>query len=319
MLSFILIILGFALLIKGADFLIDGSSSIAHSLHVSDLVIGLTVVAFGTSSPELFVNIVASFSGNTGIAFGNIVGSTIANIFLVLGCAAIIFPLTVHKGVVWKEIPFSLFAVLLFSVLVNDKLIMKCSSSVLTRIDGALLLIFFVVFLYFSFKFSRMDEMLPERLPSKQYSMNSAFFLVVIGLVGLFAGSNLINSNALSLSNLFGVSDSLIGLSIVALGTCLPELATAVVAAFKKNAEIAVGTVVGSNIFNILFVLGVSAVIKPLPFEGQANIDIGVMVGASVLLFISMFTGRKRIIDRWEGGVFVIIYFFYISFLIMNA
>ena len=319
MLSFLLIIIGFIFLIKGADFLIDGASSIARQLHISDLVIGLTIVAIGTSSPELCVNIVASFKGNTGIAFGNIFGSTIANIFLVLGCAAIIFPLTVHKGVVWKEIPFSLFAALLFAFLANDQLIARTDVSILTRLDGVLLLIFFVTFLYYAFAFAQKDREIPEKIPSKQYTLGGALLLVVIGTIGLFVGSNLINDGAVSLAEMCGVSDSFIGLTIIALGTSLPELATGVVAAFKKNAEIAVGTVVGSNIFNIFFVLGVSALIRPLPFHTAANIDIGVMVVASIFLFISMFTGGKRIIDRGEGFVFVVLYVGYIAFLVMNA
>lgn len=299
--------------------LIDGATSIARRFKVSDLVIGLTVVALGTSSPELFVNIIASVKNNTGIAFGNILGSTTANIFLVLGCAAIIFPLSVTKGVVWREIPFSLFAALLFTFLVNDQFIAEDTSSILTRVDGAILLMFFFVFLYFSFRFVRRGEEVPERIPSKHFGLGPALMFVVLGAFGLLIGSMMINDSAIALADLFGVSDSFIGLTIIALGTCLPELATGIIAAVRKNAEIAVGTVVGSNIFNIFFVLGISALIRPLPFHTEANVDIGVMVAAHVFLFISMFTGGKRKIDRWEGIVFVVLYCGYIAFLIIHA
>jgi cation:H+ antiporter len=303
-------------LIKGAGFLVDGASSIARRLKISDLVIGLTVVAFGTSTPELFVNIIASVRGDTGIAVGNILGSNIANILLILGISSIIFPLSVTKGTVWKEIPLSLLAALLLGILVNDQLIDRKGFSALTRIDGLVLISFFVIFLYYSFSIAKRVEGMDEHVPSKEYGLLRSSFLVIIGLVGLAVGGKWIVEGAIHLASALGVSQSFIGVTVVAVGTSLPELATSVVAAHKKNAEIAVGNVVGSNIFNIFWVLGLSSLIKPIPFQSRNNIDIGVVILSSGLLFITMFTGKKKLLDRWEGIIFVVLYMSYIIFLI---
>ena len=319
MFQYVLLIIGLILLIKGADLLVDGASSFARKLNVSDLVIGLTVVAFGTSSPELFVNIIASINGNTEIAIANILGSNIANIFLILGISAIIFPLTVSKGTVWKEIPLSLLAALLLAVMANDRLIDNAGVSALTRIDGLVFIAFFIIFIYYSFGIAKRVDGVSEHAPQKQYSLLKSSVLVVGGLVGLGIGGKLIVDGAVYMALKLGVSQSLIGLTIVAVGTSLPELATSVVAAYKKNAEIAVGNVVGSNIFNIFFVLGLSSIIKPLPFQPGSNIDICVVILASLLLFLWMFTGKKRSLDRWEAIILVILYASYIVFLIIKG
>jgi cation:H+ antiporter len=316
MLQYILLVIGFVLLIKGADLLVDGASSIGRKLNVSDLVIGLTVVAFGTSSPELFVNIFASIKGNTDIAIGNILGSNIANIFLILGVSAVIYPLAVGKGTVWKEIPLSLLAALLLGIMANDRLIDRSEISALTRIDGLVFFAFFIIFLYYTFAIAKRIEGIDNHVPQKQYSMLKSLFFIIAGLVGLGIGGNWIVNAAVNIASGLGVSQSLIGLTIVAVGTSLPELATSAVAAYKKNAEIAVGNIVGSNIFNIFFVLGISAVIKPLPFNPNNNIDIGAVIIASLLLFLWMLTGKKRSLDRWEGIVFLILYVGYIAFLV---
>jgi len=316
--SYVLLIIGFVLLIKGASFLVDGAASLGRRLNVSDLVIGLTVVAFGTSTPELFVNIFASIKGNTDIAIGNILGSNIANIFLILGISAVIFPLAVSKGTVWKEIPLSLLAALLLGVMANDRLIDKSSVSVLTRIDGIVFISFFIIFIYYSVSIAKRIEGIDEQLPRKQYGLLKSFLLTIGGLIGLGIGGNLIVDSAAYIASKLGISESLIGLTVVAVGTSLPELATSAVAAYKKNVEIAVGNVVGSNIFNIFFVLGLSSIIKPLPFQAGGNIDIGVVILASLLLFICMFTGKKHSLDRWEGIVLIILYCSYIAFLIIK-
>lgn len=316
MLQYILLVVGFMLLIKGADLLVDGASSVGRKLNISDLVIGLTVVAFGTSSPELFVNIFASIKGNTDIAIGNVLGSNIANIFLILGVSAVICPLAVGKGTVWKEIPLSLLAALLLGIMANDRLIDKSDISALTRIDGLVFLAFFVIFLYYTFGIAKMIEGIDSHIPQKQYSLLKSSIFIIAGLVALGVGGNWIVEAAVHIASRFGVSQSLIGLTIVAVGTSLPELATSAVAAYRKNAEIAVGNIIGSNIFNIFFVLGISAVIKPLPFNPNNNIDIGVVILASLLLFLWMFTGKKRSLDRWEGIFFLILYVGYIAFLV---
>lgn len=319
MFQYILLVIGFILLIKGANLLVDGASSVAKRLSISDLVIGLTVVAFGTSTPELFVNIFASIKGNTDIAIGNVLGSNIANIFLILGVSALIFPLGVGKGTVWKEIPLSLLAALLLGAMANDRLIDKSDTSALTRIDGLVFLAFFIIFMYYSFGIAKRIEGIDSHLPQKQHGLLKSLLLIVGGLVGLGVGGNWIVGGAVYIASRLGVSQSLIGLTIVAVGTSLPELATSAVAAYKKNVEIAVGNVIGSNIFNIFFVLGLSSIIKPLPFHPSSNVDIGVVILASLLLFLWMFTGKRRSLDRWEGMVFLILYGCYITFLVFKG
>jgi cation:H+ antiporter len=319
MLIYILFILGFLLLIKGADFLVDGASAIARRFNVSDLVIGLTVVAFGTSTPELFVNIVASARGNTEIAIGNVLGSNIANVFLILGISAVIYPLAVSKGTVWKEIPFSLLAVVVLGLMANDRVIDAADFSRLTRIDGLVLLAFFIIFLYYSFSIAKTIDGMAEHVPAKAQGIAKSFLLILAGLIGLTLGAKWIVDSAVSFAESLGMSESLVGLTIVAVGTSLPELATSAMAAYKKNAEIAVGNVVGSNIFNIFFVLGVSATIRPLPFQAGSNLDIGVVVASSLFLFLFMFTGKTRLLDRWEGIVFLLLYGGYVAFLVING
>lgn len=318
MLPYILLIIGFLLLIKGANYLVQGASSIARRWNVSDLVIGLTVVAFGTSTPELFVNIIASVQGNTDIAIGNVLGSNIANVLLILGVSSVIYPLTVTKGTVWKEIPLSLLAAFLLGFLANDALIDKRDFSALTRIDGLVLLSFFVIFMYYSFGIAKKIEGMEEHVPTKVHGLIKSLLLLMLGLTGLTLGGKWIVDGAVRLALNFGMSQALVGLTIVAVGTSLPELATSAMAAYKKNVEIAVGNVVGSNIFNIFFVLGISSTLKALPFRTRNNLDIGVVILSSILLFAYMFTGRRRSLDRLEGGVFVVLYVGYLAFLIIT-
>ena len=313
-----LVTFGFAAVILGANFLVKGACALAKRLGVSDLVIGLTVVAFGTSLPELFVNIVASIKGNADIALGNILGSNIANILLILGVSGVIFPLAVTKGTVWKEIPLSLLAAIMVGILANDRLIDGGGISALTRIDGLVLISFFIIFLCYSASIARDVAGIEEQIPVKRHSIVRIFILIIAGLFGLILGSRWIVSGAAGLAEKLGVSQSLIGLTIVAVGTSLPELATSAMAAYKKNPDIAVGNVVGSNIFNVFFILGVSSIIRPIPFEARRNIDVGVVIIASLLLFICTFTGKKRVLDRWESYVLLALYAGYIYFLILQ-
>jgi cation:H+ antiporter len=314
MLVYIFFIIGLILLIKGADFLVDGASSIARRLSISDLVIGLTVVAFGTSAPELFVNIVASLKGNTDIAIGNVVGSNISNVFLILGVASIIYPLAVTKGTVWKEIPFSLLAAIVLFITANDQLLDGAQMSALTRIDGLVLFVFFIIFIYYTCSIATRIDGMEAHVSAKQSGWLRSFLSVILGLAGLTLGGKWIVDGAVTLATRFGMSESLVGLTIVAVGTSLPELATSAVAAYKRRVEIAVGNVVGSNIFNIFFVLGISAGIKPLPFQPGYNLDMGVVVISSLLLFLFMFTGKKRSLDRWEGVIFLLCYGGFIAY-----
>lgn len=318
MLTYILFPLGFVLVIKGADFLVTGASALAKKMKVSDLAIGLTVVAFGTSAPELVVNVIASLQDRAEIAIGNILGSNIANILLILGVTAAIAELKIQKGTVWKEIPFSLLGALLLGVMANDMLIDGMSFSSLTRTDGLAFLGFFIIFMYYTFGISKNGH---EDIPdgAKDLSIPMSLGFLILGLTGLVFGGKWVVDGAVMIALAMGVSESLVGLTIVAIGTSLPELATSVVAALKKKADIAVGNVMGSNIFNIFFVLGISSVIKPLPFSPASNVDIGLTILASVLLFALMFVGKKHHLTRWEGATFILIYVGYIGYLVMRG
>jgi cation:H+ antiporter len=309
----ILLILGFILVVKGADFLVNGGSSLAKRLHISELVIGLTVIAFGTSLPELSVNIVASITGNSEIAITNVLGSNVANILLILGISSVIFPLSVTKGTVWKEIPLSLLAAIILGVLAGDSLIDRKEFSEITRSDGLVLLSFFVIFLYYSAGIANQTSDVTDQLPKKIYSLKKSIGYIFAGLVLLILGGTWIVEGAVNIARMLEVNESVIGATIVALGTSIPELATSAVAAYKKNPDIAVGNVIGSNIFNIFFVLGLSAVIRPLPVQPGILFQIAAVIIASFVLFVCMFTGKKRIIDRWEGWLLIAGYVIYIS------
>ena len=318
MLTYILFFIGFVFLIKGADFLVNGASSVARRLKISDLVIGLTIVAFGTSAPELFVNLFAAFRGTTDIAMGNIIGSNIANVMLILGIAAIIYPLKVTKGTTWKEIPLSLLAVALLIIMANDTLIDGFRFNQLAASEGLVLMAFFIIFLYYTFGIAKAQgiDTLP---PAKQYSTLKSVGFIVLGLIGLAIGGQFIVNGAVTIALSLGLSETLIGLTIVAIGTSLPELATSAVAAYKKNADIAVGNIVGSNIFNIFWILGLTATINPLPIAKSLNFDLGIAALASLLLFAWMFVGRKHELERWQGALLVGIYIAYISFIVVRG
>ncbi|MDM8516980.1 calcium/sodium antiporter [Desulfobacterales bacterium HSG16] len=319
MLSYILFVFGIVILVKGADILVDGAASIARRYNISDLVIGLTIVAFGTSTPELFVNVAASLKGNADIAIGNVIGSSIANILLILGISSAIYPLTATKGTVWKEIPFSFMAAIMLAVMTNDRLIDKFDFSAVTRSDGLAFLGFFVIFMYYSFGIAKKTESDEKNVSEeKPHGLLKSIIFIILGLIGLGLGGKWIVDGAIFIALQFGMSQSLVGLTIVAIGTSLPELATSAMAAYKKNVGIAVGSVVGSNIFNIFFVLGISSLIKPLPFRPADNLSTGVVILANIMLFATMFTGRKRVLERWEGFVFLTVYAGYITFLVIN-
>ena len=317
MLTYILFVFGFVVLIKGADLLVDGSVSIAFKLKISTIVTGLTIVAFGTSSPEFIVNIFASAEGNTGIAIGNILGSNIANILLILGVSSIIYPLVTKKNTVWKEIPLSLLAVVIIGVLVNDAFFDGSTFSALTRIDGIVLLTFFIIFLYYTYSISKVRRETAD-LHIKELSYLKSSIYIIAGLIGLVLGGKWIVDGAVKIAELFNVSQKLIGLTIVAVGTSLPELATSVVAAYKKHIDIAIGNVVGSNIFNIFWVMGFSSLIRPLPFSRDCIIDILMVIFSTIILFVIMFVGKKRTIEKWQGILMVLIYIVYILFSIYN-
>tara|TARA_B100001964_G_C14191092_1_gene581119 strand:+ start:615 stop:1568 length:954 start_codon:yes stop_codon:yes gene_type:complete len=315
-LTYSLFLAGFYFLIKGANWLVEGSSSIAKKYKVSDLMIGLTIVSFGTSSPELFVNLIASFNGNSDLAIANIVGSNISNILLILGIGAIIYPLTIKKGTASTMIPLSMLAVVALWLLVNDILIDGSSFSALTRIDGSVLLLFFIIFIYYTFGIARVEGE-KEKIEEKNILMS--VIMIISGMIGLAFGAKWIVDGAIIIANKFNMSESLIGLTIVAIGTSLPELAATAVAAFKHNADIAIGNVIGSNIFNIFWILGLSSVIRPLFFSPVLNFDIYFMGLATLLLLLFIFVGRKNILGKLEGIIFLLIYIVYIIYLVYRG
>lgn len=317
MITYILFIIGFLILIKGADLLVDGAASIAKKLKISSIVIGLTIVAFGTSAPEFIVNIYASAQGNSEIAIGNILGSNIANILLILGISAIIYPITAKKNTVLKEIPLSLLAAIVLGLMANDHIIDGTEFSGITRIDGLILISFFIIFLYYTFGITKSDEDIVEE-EIKVMSYSKAILFIILGLTGLVIGGKWIVDGAVKIAELFHISQSLIGLTVVAVGTSLPELATSAVAAYKKQSDIAIGNVVGSNIFNIFWILGASAIIRPLPFNTGSNVDVAMTIFASIVLFLVMFTDKKRVIKRWQGVFMVTVYSGYIIYLFLT-
>ncbi|MBJ7880722.1 calcium/sodium antiporter [Gelidibacter salicanalis] len=313
-----LFVLGFALLIKGADILVKGASSIAKTFGWSDLVIGLTIVSFGTSMPELIVNIMASIEGSAGIAVGNILGSNISNILLIIGISAIIYPLPLKNSTVFSEIPFSIAAILLVGFLVNSELPFDTVKHELSFWDGILLLFFFLLFMAYIFKLSKEKDITISTDDIIRYSTNKSILYIVLGCLGLFFGGKWIVDGAIVFAKMYGLSESFIGLTIVAVGTSLPELATSAVAAYRKNTDIAIGNVVGSNIFNLLWILGISSLIKPLPFAAENNTDILTVLLASSFLIIALVIGKKNHIDRWNGMFFIITYAMYITYLIIK-
>ncbi len=321
MFTYLLFVIGLALLIKGADWLVDGASALAKRFNISDLIIGLTIVSFGTSAPELFVNVYASYIGNTDITIGNILGSNIANILLILGVSSIIFPLAVQKNTTWKEIPFSLLAAILVGIMATDVYLDKANSNAITRTDGLSLLAFFIIFMYYIFETSKKEQQDKkydiETNKQEHMPLLKSIGLILIGLTGLSLGGKWIVDGAVSIATSLGISQSLIGLTIVAIGTSLPELATSAIAAYKKNADIAVGNVVGSNIFNIFWILGVSSIMYNIPFQEKNFVDIGMTIFASLLLFVFMFIGKKHMLQRWQGVLFLLLYTVYIIYLVM--
>ncbi len=316
MLTYILFIIGFFLLIKGADLLVDGASAVAKKFNISSIVIGLTVVSFGTSAPELVVNVLAALSGNTEIALGNVVGSNIANILLILGISAIIFPMTVKKNTVWKEIPFSLLAAVLLATMVNDFRIVGGLFSGLDRIDGFVLISFFIIFMYYTFGIAKVDEKGIEAPEIHTMSYLKSSLYIVGGITALVLGGKWLVDGAVQVAESLNVSQSLIALTVVAIGTSLPELATSVVAAYKKESDIAIGNVVGSNIFNTFWILGVSSLIKPLPYQVSSDKDMIMNIVAHLVLFILLFVGKRHIIERWQGGFMLAAYVLYVGYLI---
>ncbi len=309
--NIIYLVIGLVLLIKGADWLVNGASTIARKKQISDLAIGLTIVAFGTSAPELVVNIAASIDNHQDIVFGNIIGSNNFNLFFIVGIAGLITPLVVQSSTLSKEIPISFIAGILVLLLANSFVF---QDAILSRIDGIILLVFFLVFLAYVYTQLKREPVLDE-VKEINLSTWKVWGLVIIGLLALVAGGRMVVTSAVDMATTMGVSEKLVGLTIVAAGTSLPELATSVVAAFKKKSDIAIGNIIGSNIFNIFFILGISATVRPLFYDIAFNRDIYLFLGGTALLYLLLFFGKKEL-GRPAAGLMLVTFIAYTIYLI---
>lgn len=322
--SVLLLIIGFAILIKGADLLVSGASSAAKKYGISNMAIGLTVVAFGTSMPELIVSLLAAVSGKNDASFGNIIGSNNLNILLILGASGVIYPLVVQRNTIKYEVPISLSAAIVLFFLVNDQLLGSQSlkeygsvpPNMLSRIDSFVLLVLFFAFLLYIYRSMKKTTDVTEGEPIKIYKTPIAIGMFVLGLIMLIGGGQLVIDNAIEIAKAFHLSEKLIGLTILAAGTSLPELATSCVAAYRKNTDIAIGNVVGSNIFNICLILGVTGMINPIAYNPTFNFDIYVLLESTTLLLIFMFTMNQRKLDRWEAFILLVLFVTYTAYLV---
>lgn len=322
LLAILLLLVGFAILIKGADYLVNGASSAAKKYGISNLAIGLTVVAFGTSTPELIVSFLSALDGKNDASFGNIIGSNNFNLLFILGVAGLIYPLVVQRNTVKWEVPLSLLAAGVLFLCVNDLMLWGDTSfqspysGILSRLDSIILLLFFSGFLLYIYRTMKNASEYGEGEAIKLYSTPISVGMVILGLAMLIGGGKLVVDNAIEIANHYGLSEKLIGLTILAAGTSLPELATSCVAAYRKNTDIAIGNVVGSNIFNIFFILGVTGLINPIHYNAAMNFDIYVLLGSTVILMIFMFTLNQRKLDRWEAFLLLMAYITYTIYLI---
>lgn len=306
LINIVLLVMGLVVVLKGADWLTDGAVNIASRFGVSQMVIGLTIVAMGTSMPELCVSMVSALKGTPDLAVGNVVGSNTLNTLLIVGCSALVAPIMVKRSSVRRDIPFAVLASLLMLIF--------CLDGGIDRLDAALLFILFAVFMFVTVKYGKNEG---TEAKTTAAPLGKAALLLVVGLVCLILGSNLFVDNASFIASTLGVSDAVIGLTIVAGGTSLPELATSMVSAKKGNSDIAIGNVIGSNVFNILMIIGVTGLVKPMHIKGITSLDLIVMLASMLLLWFFCRTTYK--VKRWEGAVLAISYITYLAWLIAQA
>lgn len=317
--EYVLFVVGFALLMVGGDAVIRGGTAVARKLGAPEIVIGLTLVSIGTSLPELLVNVLASFGGNSELAVGNVLGSNVANILLILGVAATVRALPIHDTTIYSEIPFSLTATLLVGFLANAELFSERGILSISRVDGLILLAFFVLFLAYIYRvWGEHNVAIASRQESPE-SLQVPALWIVGGSAALGLGAHWVVSGALSFGARFGLSESFMGLTVVAIGTSLPELVTSVMAARRGNTDLAIGNAIGSNIFNLLWVLGLSAVLRPLPFDVVSNTDILMVIASSAFLLLAVAAGKRTQIDRRTGITFVALYVLYLGFLVVRG
>lgn len=318
----LLLILGLALILGGANFLTDGSAALAQRFRVPEFIVGLTIVAVGTSTPELVVSVLSAAAGNSDVAIGNVVGSNIFNVFVILGICALIAPLPLTGGNIRRDIPFVTAASVLLLLFTSDRLLGLGQADAIGRIDGIIMLLLYIALIRYTIRAEGRTavQATPETAAAGKPQRGKAMWLIVVmivgGLAGLVFGGELFLRSATAIARALGVSESVIAITLVAGGTSLPELASSVVSLIKGKADMALGNVIGSNIANILLILGLSATINPLTLGGITRIDLLVVLLSSVLLFVSAFTFRRKAVDRWEGFLFLVIYAHYIGYLI---
>ena len=326
--NILLLIGGLILILLGANGLTDGAASVAKRFHIPPIVIGLTIVAFGTSAPELTVSVSSALKGSADIAIGNVVGSNIFNTLMIVGCTALFAPIVITRNTLRKEIPLCILSSIVLLICANDAFLDKAPENILNRVDGLLLLCFFLIFMGYTFAIASkpvtMEQqaehpVIEEETEIKSLPWWQSILYIIGGLAALIYGGQLFVDGATGIARNLGVSESIIGLTLVAGGTSLPELATSIVAALKKNPEIAIGNVIGSNLFNIFFVLGCSASITPLRLSGITNFDLFTLVGSGILLWLFGLFFAKRTITRIEGGIMILCYVAYTVILIYNT
>lgn len=316
-----LLILGLALILGGANFLTDGSAALAQRFRVPEFIVGLTIVAVGTSTPELVVSMLSAAAGNSDVAIGNIVGSNIFNVFLILGVCALIAPLPLTGGNIRRDLPFLTAVSVLLLLLTSDRLLGLGEVDAIGRIDGIVMLLLYIALIRYTIRAERRTaaqatQTTQTEKPQRSRSLWLIVVMIAGGLAGLIFGGELFLDSATAIARALGVSESVIAITLVAGGTSLPELASSVVSLLKGKSEMALGNVIGSNIANILLILGLSATIHPLTLGGITRIDLLTVLLSSVLLFVTAFTFRRKAVDRWEGAIFLVIYALYIGYLV---
>lgn len=319
--DYILLVVGLALLLTGANFIVESSVAIAQRARISNFIIGLTIVGIGTSSPELLISASSAIKGSGDMALGNIIGSNICNTLLILGVTALILPFSIERSTLRRDIPMSIFGAILIFILVYDSLLPRIDENILSRFDGFVLLGVFGVYMWLVTRKKGASEKELEENAVSRFSGRSPWLLWTIAILSLGAliyGGTLFIDSATALARQWGVSDSVIAITLLAVGTSLPELITCIVAASKGNAQLALGNVIGSNIFNIFMILGVSSLLRPMTVSGVGIVDFTVLIIASVLTFLVAFTFGKHRFDRIEGAIFLLIYAGYTTYLLMK-
>lgn len=315
-LQILILLAGLILILLGANYLVDGSSSVAKKFGLSEFIIGLTIVGIGTSSPEMVVSFMSAFQSKADMAVGNIVGSNIFNTLMILGITALVSPLVITKSNHRKDIPLNIAVTALLIILGLNFTLFGIGNNEISRLDGALLLVLFAWYLWSSFKSDKPAE--DEESQIKEYSNLVSIIMIVGGLAGLIIGGRLFVNSATAIAKAFGVSDKFIAITVMAAGTSMPELATCIVAALKGRGQLALGNVLGSNIANILLILGGAALISPLSFSGMTYVDLGIVLASAILIFISAYTFKKKQLDRIEGTILLLMEIAYMWYLIAN-